>query len=88
MADTSMIERELVVPDIESGGSAFSWSAAIAGAFAATAVTFVIVALGSWHDNVERASAVDRRGVASSCTRSWAVRTTTTAAMRSVGQHW
>jgi hypothetical protein len=47
MADTSMIERELVVPDIESGGSAFSWSAAIAGAFAATAVTFVIVALGS-----------------------------------------
>src|SRR5207237_5962891 len=41
------MEPEIVVPDTESGGSPFSWSAAIAGAFAATAVTFIIVALGS-----------------------------------------
>ena len=45
MTDTPMIEREIVVPDTESGGSPFSWSAAIAGAFAATAVSFLIIAL-------------------------------------------
>ena len=47
MTDTSMMERALVVPETEGGGSPFSWSAAIAGAFAATAVTFLVVALGS-----------------------------------------
>ena len=47
MTDTSMLERALVGPDTESSGSPFSWSAAIAGAFAATAVTFLVVTLGS-----------------------------------------
>lgn len=47
MTEASMMERTLVVPDTESGGPPFSWSAAIAGAFAATAVTFLVVALGS-----------------------------------------
>src|SRR5438477_8100370 len=43
MIDTALIE----VPAAEAGRTPFSWSAAIAGAFAATAVTFIIVALGS-----------------------------------------
>lgn len=43
MTDTAIIE----VPAAETGGTPFSWSAAIAGAFAATAVTLIIVALGS-----------------------------------------
>jgi hypothetical protein len=37
----------LVPAASEAGRTPFSWSAAIAGAFAATAVTFIIVALGS-----------------------------------------
>jgi len=37
----------MVVPGESRAGSPLSWSAAIAGAFAATAVTFLIVALGS-----------------------------------------
>jgi hypothetical protein len=48
MTDTAIIERDVVVPAAsEAGRTPFSWSAAIAGAFAATAVTFIIVALGS-----------------------------------------
>jgi hypothetical protein len=43
MSDTAFIE----VPAGESRATPFSWSAAIAGAFAATAVTLIIVALGS-----------------------------------------
>jgi hypothetical protein len=48
MTDRAIIEREMVVPD-ESGVSRtpLSWSAAIAGAFTATAVTLIIAALGS-----------------------------------------
>jgi hypothetical protein len=50
MTDTTIIEREVdVVPAIapDASHTPFSWSAAIAGAFAATAVTFIVVALGS-----------------------------------------
>jgi hypothetical protein len=48
MTDTAIIERDVVFPAAsEAGRTPFSWSAAIAGAFAATAVTFIIVALGS-----------------------------------------
>jgi hypothetical protein len=48
MTDTAIIERDVLVPAAsEAGRTPFSWSAAIAGAFAATAVTFIIVALGS-----------------------------------------
>jgi hypothetical protein len=47
MADVAIIERDMVAPGESRGGSPLSWSAAIAGAFAATAVTFLIVALGS-----------------------------------------
>jgi hypothetical protein len=48
MTDTAIIERDVVVPAAaEAGRTPFSWSAAIAGAFAATAVTLIIVALGS-----------------------------------------
>jgi len=43
MSDTALIE----VPAAEAGRTPLSWSAAIAGAFAATAVTLIIVALGS-----------------------------------------
>jgi len=44
MTDTTIIE----VPTAADGSrTPFSWSAAIAGAFAATAVTFIITALGS-----------------------------------------
>jgi hypothetical protein len=45
MTDTAIIERDVVVPAAsEAGRPPFSWSAAIAGAFAAAAVTFIIVA--------------------------------------------
>ena len=48
MADTAIIERDVVFPPAsDAGRTPFSWSAAIAGAFAATAVTLIIVALGS-----------------------------------------
>src|SRR5262245_39889270 len=48
MADTAIIERDVIVPDESGAGrTPFSWSAAIAGALAATAVTLIIVALGS-----------------------------------------
>jgi len=48
MSETAIIERDVVVPAAsEAGRTPFSWSAAIAGAFAAAAVTFIIVALGS-----------------------------------------
>jgi hypothetical protein len=48
MSETAIIERDVVVPAVsEAGRTPFSWSAAIAGAFVATAVTFIIVALGS-----------------------------------------
>ncbi len=50
MTDTAIIEREVdVVPAItpDASHTPFSWSAAIAGAFAATAVTFIVIALGS-----------------------------------------
>ena len=48
MTDTTYIERDVIVPAAtDAGGSPFSWSAAIAGAIAATAVAFIIVALGS-----------------------------------------
>jgi hypothetical protein len=48
MTDTAIYERDVIVPQpAELGGTPFSWSAAIAGALAATAVAFLIVALGS-----------------------------------------
>jgi hypothetical protein len=47
MADVAIIERDVVVPGEARAGSSLSWSAAIAGALAATAVTFLIIALGS-----------------------------------------
>ena len=47
MTDTTIIERDVIVPDASRTGSPLSWSAAIAGALAAIAVTFLIVALGS-----------------------------------------
>jgi hypothetical protein len=48
MTDTAIIERDVIVPAAsDASRTPFSWSAAIAGAFAATAVTFIIVALGS-----------------------------------------
>jgi len=48
MTDTTIIERDVIVPAAsEAGRTPFSWSAAIAGALAAAAVTFIIVALGS-----------------------------------------
>jgi high-affinity Fe2+/Pb2+ permease len=44
MSDTTIIE----LPEGQGiGRTPFSWSAAIAGAMAATAVTFIIAALGS-----------------------------------------
>jgi len=43
MSDTTIIE----MPPAAEGGAPFSWSAAIAGAIAAAAVTFIIAALGS-----------------------------------------
>ena len=47
MTDVAIIERDMVVPGEARAGSPLSWSAAIAGALAAAAVTFLIVALGS-----------------------------------------
>jgi hypothetical protein len=47
MTDTAIIERDVIIPDASRTGSPLSWSAAIAGALAAIAVTFLIVALGS-----------------------------------------
>ena len=44
MSDTTVIEMPAATGEPHA---AFSWSAAIAGAFAATAVTFIIAALGS-----------------------------------------
>lgn len=44
MTDTTVIEMPA---QADAGRTAFSWSAAIAGAFAATAVAFLIIALGS-----------------------------------------
>jgi hypothetical protein len=43
MTDTALIE----VPALEPGRTPFSWSAAIAGTFAAIAVTLLVIALGS-----------------------------------------
>jgi hypothetical protein len=48
MTDTTYIERDVVVPaGDDASKTPFSWSAAIAGTFAAMAVTFIVVALGS-----------------------------------------
>jgi hypothetical protein len=47
MTDVAIIERDVAVPGESRAGSPLSWSAAIAGALAAAAVTFLIVALGS-----------------------------------------
>jgi hypothetical protein len=47
MTDVAIIERDTVAPGEARAGSPLSWSAAIAGALAAAAVTFLIVALGS-----------------------------------------
>jgi hypothetical protein len=48
MTDTTFIERDVVVPaGDDASKTPFSWSAAIAGTFAAMAVTFIVVALGS-----------------------------------------
>ena len=48
MTETAIYERDVIVPEpAELGGTPFSWSAAIAGALAAMAVAFRIVALGS-----------------------------------------
>jgi hypothetical protein len=52
MTDTAIFERDIIERDVASPSAdvsrtPFSWSAAIAGAFAATAVSFLIIALGS-----------------------------------------
>src|SRR5215472_9077259 len=48
MTDASIVERDVIIPtDSDTSHSPFSWSAAIAGAFAAVAVTFIVTALGS-----------------------------------------
>src|SRR5262245_11073737 len=48
MSETAMIERDVFVPAAsEAGRTPFSWSAAIACAFAAAAVTFIVVARGA-----------------------------------------
>jgi hypothetical protein len=47
MTDTTIIERDVIVPAESRTGSPLSWSAAIASALAAIAVTFLIVVLGS-----------------------------------------
>jgi hypothetical protein len=44
MSDTTIIEMP---PSNDAGATPFSWSAAIAGAVAATAVVFIVVALGA-----------------------------------------
>jgi hypothetical protein len=48
MTDAAVIERDVIVaPPGEASGTPFSWSAAIAGALAGTAVTFIIAVLGA-----------------------------------------
>jgi hypothetical protein len=48
MTDTTFIERDVVIPaGDDASKTPFSWSAAIAGTFAAMAVTFIVAALGS-----------------------------------------
>jgi hypothetical protein len=47
MADTTIIEREVSGVRADMALTPFSWSAAIAGALAATAVALIIIALGS-----------------------------------------
>jgi hypothetical protein len=48
MTDTTFIERDVVIPAADDASKTpFSWSAAIAGTFAAMAVTFIVAALGS-----------------------------------------
>ena len=47
MADTTIIEREVTAVPADVALTPFSWSAAIAGALAATAVALIIIALGS-----------------------------------------
>ena len=47
MTDTAIIERDVIVPAESRAGSPLSWGAAIAGALAAIAVTFLVIALGS-----------------------------------------
>jgi hypothetical protein len=54
MADTALYEEDIIAREVASpiaarmaGGTPFSWSAAIAGVFAAMAVSFIIIALGS-----------------------------------------
>ena len=43
----SQIERELIPVQVDASHTPFSWSAAIAGAVAATAVSLLVIALGS-----------------------------------------
>lgn len=49
MSDTAIIgeDVEVIGTGTTAGNTPFSWSAAIAGAFAATAVAFIIISLGS-----------------------------------------
>lgn len=48
MTETTIVERDVFVPaETDHSHTPFSWSAAIAGALAAIAVTYIIVALGS-----------------------------------------
>ncbi|HEY7665631.1 MAG TPA: hypothetical protein VH934_21145 [Xanthobacteraceae bacterium] len=48
MTNTTIVERDVYVPTRADGSrTPFSWSAAIAGTFAAVAVTYIIAALGS-----------------------------------------
>lgn len=47
MADVAITERDVVAAGEARAGSPLPRSAAIAGALAATAVTFLIIALGS-----------------------------------------
>jgi hypothetical protein len=47
MTDTTIIEPVIVPPATDASHTPLSWSTAIAGALAAMAVTFIIVALGS-----------------------------------------
>jgi hypothetical protein len=49
MSDTAIVGEnvEVIQAGASAGNTPFSWSAAIAGAFAATAVAFIIISLGS-----------------------------------------
>jgi hypothetical protein len=48
MADTTFIERDVIAAAAGGAGrTPLSWSAAIAGAFTATAIAFLVIALGS-----------------------------------------